>query len=172
MNRSKGFTIIEIIVVIAIITVLASVVIISVSQYIQRAKDARAMADLQEIVKAAKLDYIHCGDWAPDVNGVQKFAPRFAAGGINAGACTDREIFYKGSFLAKYYCNINNNAMCLYDYDNWSDTGGRGTCVGVDVYGPRKSGVNYGRLVHGCPIDISGCGPNDVYVVKGSNGCW
>ena len=50
MNKSKGFTIIELIVVIAIIAILASIVLINVSSYINKAKDAsvkEAMHTLQ-----------------------------------------------------------------------------------------------------------------------------
>ncbi|MCX6718700.1 MAG: prepilin-type N-terminal cleavage/methylation domain-containing protein [Candidatus Staskawiczbacteria bacterium] len=40
MNKSKGFTIIELIVVIAIIAVLAAIVLVNVTQYINKGKDA------------------------------------------------------------------------------------------------------------------------------------
>jgi len=42
----KGFTIIELIVVIAIIAILASIVLVNVTQYINKSKDGAAIADL------------------------------------------------------------------------------------------------------------------------------
>ena len=46
MNKSKGFTIIELIVVIAIIAVLATIVLVNVTQYINRGKDAAIKGNL------------------------------------------------------------------------------------------------------------------------------
>ena len=46
MNKSKGFTIIELVVVIAIIAILASIVLISVSGYINKGKDATMQEEL------------------------------------------------------------------------------------------------------------------------------
>ena len=49
MNKQKGFTIIELIVVIAIIAVLASIVLVNVTTYISKAKDAKIKSDLASI---------------------------------------------------------------------------------------------------------------------------
>ena len=46
MNKSKGFTIIELIVVIAIIAVLAAIVLVNVTGYINKGKDAAAEGNL------------------------------------------------------------------------------------------------------------------------------
>lgn len=49
MNKQKGFTIIELIVVIAIIAVLASIVLVNVTQYINKSKDANIKGNLGTI---------------------------------------------------------------------------------------------------------------------------
>ena len=49
MNKQKGFTIIELIVVIAIIAILASIVLVNVTQYINKAKDAAIKSDMSNI---------------------------------------------------------------------------------------------------------------------------
>jgi len=46
MNKQKGFTLIELIVVIAIIAILAAIVLVNVTTYITKAKDAAVRADL------------------------------------------------------------------------------------------------------------------------------
>ncbi|MEI7424793.1 MAG: prepilin-type N-terminal cleavage/methylation domain-containing protein [Candidatus Staskawiczbacteria bacterium] len=46
MNKSKGFTIIELIVVIAIIAILAAIVMVNVTQYINKSKTAAVQANL------------------------------------------------------------------------------------------------------------------------------
>jgi len=52
MNKSKGFTIIELIVVIAIIAILAAIVLVNVTTYINKAKDARIKSDMGSIALA------------------------------------------------------------------------------------------------------------------------
>jgi len=56
-----GFTIIELIVVIAIIAVLAGIVLISINQYMAKARDARRKQDLQNIATALELYYAQYG---------------------------------------------------------------------------------------------------------------
>ena len=50
MQKQKGFTIIELIVVIAIIAVLASIVLVNVTQYINKGKDAAAQGNLSSLL--------------------------------------------------------------------------------------------------------------------------
>lgn len=49
LSQSKGFTIIELIVVIAIIAILASVVMVSVTQYIDKSRKAAMFAELKQL---------------------------------------------------------------------------------------------------------------------------
>lgn len=53
MQKTKGFTIIELLVVIAIIAVLSAVVLVNVTGYIGRGKDAAVQGDLGTFVTAA-----------------------------------------------------------------------------------------------------------------------
>lgn len=46
MNKSKGFTIIELVVVIAIIAILATIVLIGISGYINKSRDASLKEDM------------------------------------------------------------------------------------------------------------------------------
>ncbi len=48
-NKSKGFTIIELIVVIAIIAILAAIVLVNVTQYINKAKDGAMEEELHTV---------------------------------------------------------------------------------------------------------------------------
>jgi type IV pilus assembly protein PilA len=50
MNKQKGFTIIELIVVIAIIAVLAAIVLVNVTQYIAKGKDAAIKGNLATLL--------------------------------------------------------------------------------------------------------------------------
>lgn len=62
-HKDKGFTIIELIVVIAIIAILAAIILTNVSKYIARAKVTRANTDAENIVKALTLFYSQYGEY-------------------------------------------------------------------------------------------------------------
>jgi len=55
--KQKGFTLIELLVVISIIGLLASVVLVALNSARTKARDAKRVADLQQIAKAAELFY-------------------------------------------------------------------------------------------------------------------
>jgi Tfp pilus assembly protein PilE len=57
MNKNKGFTIIELIVVIAIIAVLAAIVLVNVTQYIAKGKDASIKGNMASIATIAAAYY-------------------------------------------------------------------------------------------------------------------
>jgi prepilin-type N-terminal cleavage/methylation domain-containing protein len=57
MKTQKGFTIIELIVVIAIIAVLATIVMINVTQYIAKGKDASIKGNMASITTSAAAYY-------------------------------------------------------------------------------------------------------------------
>ena len=61
--KKRGFTIIELLVVIAIISVLASIVLVGVNSIRDKAKVARAKADLKQLVTAVQMYYITNGSY-------------------------------------------------------------------------------------------------------------
>ncbi|MCL4427067.1 prepilin-type N-terminal cleavage/methylation domain-containing protein [Patescibacteria group bacterium] len=75
MKRHKNnasFTLIELLIVIAIIGILAALIIVSVTKAAARARDARRLADMNEIHKALDAYYLDNGNWPScGVDGVQ-----------------------------------------------------------------------------------------------------
>lgn len=61
--KQKGFTIIELLVVIAIIGVLAGIVIVNVGSFRDKAKIAKAKAELSQLQKAVEMYYIANGTY-------------------------------------------------------------------------------------------------------------
>lgn len=74
--RRAGFTLLEVLVVVAILVILASVASISIFRYMEDAKVSRAKADMQALEKAAKTFYTQNGYW-PDTSGgwIEQLAP-------------------------------------------------------------------------------------------------
>lgn len=59
--QRKGFTLIEILIVVAIIAILASVVLVGLGPTQQAGRDARRVSDLQEVQNGLELWYNSCG---------------------------------------------------------------------------------------------------------------
>jgi len=57
MNKQKGFTIIELIVVIAIIAVLAAIVLVNVTQYIAKGKDSSIKGNMSSMATISAAFY-------------------------------------------------------------------------------------------------------------------
>ncbi|MCX6719761.1 MAG: prepilin-type N-terminal cleavage/methylation domain-containing protein [Candidatus Staskawiczbacteria bacterium] len=62
MANKKGFTIIELIVVIAIIAVLASIVMVNVTQYIAKSKETAVIADMVNLQTSITRYVVENGD--------------------------------------------------------------------------------------------------------------
>ena len=60
-NTRKGFTLIEILIVVAIIAILASVVLVGLGPTQQAGRDARRISDLSEVQNGLELYYNKCG---------------------------------------------------------------------------------------------------------------
>ena len=97
-SYKKAFTLVELLVVISIISLLASVIMASLNSARGKARYARMISDMRQIAEAAQLDYDSRGDWAPDVG----------AGGAPA---------FVGVYLPSWPTPPCSD--WVYDWDNW-----------------------------------------------------
>ncbi len=63
MNSKKGFTLIEILIVIAIMGFLSSIVLVGLSGFRQRGRDAKRIAELKEVQNGLELYYASYGSY-------------------------------------------------------------------------------------------------------------
>lgn len=80
MKKSeKGFTLIELLVVIAIIGILSSVVLASLNNARRKSRDARRLADLQQIKLASELYFDQNRAYPTTAQGLSVLTPTFIA---------------------------------------------------------------------------------------------
>lgn len=84
-RRRSAFTLLEVLVVVAILVVLASVASIAVFRYLDDAKKDKAMLDMQALETVYK-SYVIKNDVPPDAVTIQDLAPLMTQGG---GAMVD-----------------------------------------------------------------------------------
>lgn len=95
MNERKGFTLIEILIVVAIIAILASIVLVGLGPTQQSGRDARRLSDLHEIQNGLELYYSKCGFYPGSLSG--------------AGACQNTltaATAYPASAAASFYGGV------------------------------------------------------------------
>lgn len=67
MQRRKGFTLIEMLVVVAIIGLLASVVVVGLGSSRTKARDSKRIADIHQLQTLMELNYTNSGGYDCDV---------------------------------------------------------------------------------------------------------
>lgn len=131
-KNKKGFTLIELLVVIAIIGLLASIVLVSLNSARGKARDARRLSDLRQIMTALELSYDkngylpvtssygenNSGGW--DYSSQGDFLTFLRTAGIVGAAPKDLvnngagDVYYGGTgFSYAYYCYPGENSLSL-----------------------------------------------------------
>jgi prepilin-type N-terminal cleavage/methylation domain-containing protein len=93
MHKQRGFTIVELLIVIVVVAILAAITIVAYNGIQNRSKSAQFLAAIDAYVKAAEIYKIENGDYpatpqSPGTNAVC-LGDYPAANGFNAGGCLD-----------------------------------------------------------------------------------
>lgn len=152
--NKKNFTLIEILVVIAIIAILAAFVVLGFQSAIEKAKITKAKAEVKEIYNALILLANDTGDWpGHKIPNKDQCPPNDVA---NNEICTDGCAFGLASCESGLVCNDGNYSGWREPYiknmpkDPWgndyffdTDYTANGQCKAVlGSYGPNGEGLN------------------------------
>lgn len=144
-RKYRGFTLIEILIVVAIIGILATIVMLSLGGAQARSKYARVIADMTSIAKAVDLYQTQHNNIYPD-NVDAGAAPTFV-GGVSMG--TDFS-----DYLPTWPKPPCSDDKYKYDYNNIDDNGvSNGGKIGIE-FGYFDAGINKGYYynnIHGYP---------------------
>jgi len=87
--RGRGFTLIEILIVIAIIAILASVILVGLGPTQREGRDSRRISDLAEVQNALELYYNHCGFYPGPSQSPGDSCGTFSALPLSSGSYSD-----------------------------------------------------------------------------------
>jgi len=135
MTKSKGFTIIELIVVIAIIAVLASIVLVNVTAYINKGKDAAISGNLASMMTNAAQIVDSTGSMATVCSNVTNAAALAAADSAYDGNATATQVTdcnVNGTNDAWAACGqlkVSDSYFCVDSTGTKKSVATRATCV-------------------------------------------
>lgn len=139
-TRPTGFTIIELLIVIAIIGVLAAVVILSVRAAEERGRDAKRQADMAQLQKALAYYHAETGGYPGPVGSYGEGGATEGCSGWDTSAI-DRD----GSGIAMLDPLIENGYMSTMPSDPTNSTTCSGRQYRYFLFAPGTNGCDAGR---------------------------
>ena len=115
-NTRKGFTLIEILIVVAIIAILASVVLVGLGPTQQAGRDARRLSDLSEVQNGLELYYNKCGVYPGATAGNGCAAVTLGADDATAYTAAGAALIAAGVGISSIPVDPSNVAPHVYSY--------------------------------------------------------
>ncbi len=154
INERKGFTLIEILIVVAIIAILASVVLVGLGPTQQAGRDARRISDLTEAQNGLELYYNKCGIYPGD-------STCTAGSAGNTWAAVSQSVIGAGVGITAAFPDDPSSGK---HYNYWYGTSNTTYVVGATLenvnnavftnYNPPTPGTGTGQT--GAPTDCAG----------------
>lgn len=147
----KGFTLVELLVTIAIISVLSAIILFSIGQYINKSKDASIQGNLSSLVPAGEVYYDH--------NGANGYGTGANNNGVVSGNSFCGSSVVENAFnqiTSVKYCNATKNAWAACAQEFINDE--KAFCV--DSRGYKREICNITSCTASitiCEDDLTGC---------------
>ncbi|HOX21395.1 MAG TPA: type II secretion system protein [Candidatus Paceibacterota bacterium] len=158
MKKQKGFTLIEMLIVVAIIGILSSLILVGLSQFRSRGRDARRVSDLKQVQNALEIYYTRNSSYptAPAGSASQKWTALTASitgAGIGLNQVPQDPLATDDNGISYYYqdCNLGQNYVVAATLE---DTGNQ--ALKDSAQGTSSGSCDFG-------ID---CGADGVYCVQ------
>jgi len=162
MNRKKGFTLIELLITIAILSVLSGIIMFSVTQYINRSRDAAIQGTLSSLIPAGEVFYDH--NSGNGYNNLNVSGSDFCGSSIFANANNsvslqlDNSCQYNGKPVICCKATANAWAACAYEFADKT----KAFCVD-------STGIKREICTSGCSGSITSCPPATTYCISPNN---
>ena len=130
MNK-KGFTIVELVIVIAVIAILAAVMIPTFSGIVDKAKNSAALQEVKNAYTATITEELSTSDAADD-----KISEKTTAFNVKAGTGKIVKITAKGEVKETTETNVDytvENGLIVCVNHDWSNNGTTCTCSGCSA---------------------------------------
>ncbi len=129
MKTSKGFTIIELLVVVAIIAVLTGIVLVNVTSYINKGKDAAIQGNLSTVLTNAAVYYDNTGSYTGLCADTSVATPLTAAeSSFGAASVTDCNVTAT-TWAACGQLKVSDSYFCVDSTGTKKTLATRTTCV-------------------------------------------
>ena len=133
MKTSKGFTIIELLVVVAIIAVLTGIVLVNVTSYINKGKDASVQGNLSTVLTNASVFYDTNGSYTGNCASANVAAALAAADKAFDGNATANEVTdcneTASAWAACGQLKVTDSYFCVDSTGTKKTNATRTTCV-------------------------------------------
>lgn len=123
--QQKGFTIVELLIVIVVIGILAAITVVSYNGVQQRANAATVTSTLTNVAKKMSVDYTLTGSYALTASAVDE----------NRGLQTGSKVSLQYTSTGSTYCITGTTAALSYKISNTNQTPVAGGCAGHGIGG-------------------------------------
>lgn len=131
MTKQQGFTLLELVIVVAVLAILAAIAIPAFGDVIRSARQSAAITYVDAILKSSTIFRIHEGRWPGSWVEMQKYSGNVGGGPLSklesctehGSACNGNErVIVGGQYLINYWTQGNEIRVSAWRFNNTGPT--------------------------------------------------